>query len=103
MAGASPSWEIPKITPLLKLSDHVSRRAVRDRGTACSCSGVEPHIDCPPWLDGRRHSYSSRRYRAAQRFSGGNPPLGDRRTLGGVALHSSHPALGAAFATASAR
>src|SRR5437870_5523882 len=103
MAGASPSWEIPKITPPLKLSDHVSRRAVRDCGTACGCSGVQPHFDCPPRLNGRHHSYSSRSYCAAPRFARGESRLRYRSTLGGVALHSSHPSLGAAFATASAR
>src|ERR1700757_4721523 len=81
-AGASPSWEIPKITRPRKLSDHVSRRAVRERGTARDCSAVQPHFDCPPWVNGRHHSHSSRRWRVAAGVSRGNSRLGDRRTLG---------------------
>src|SRR5712692_6950816 len=79
------------------IAGHTSTRKRNDIGRDWPCA------DRAARFHGRHYPYAACRHRAATGVSRGDARLGDRRALGGVAVHVADATLGSSLAAAAAR
>src|SRR3989441_338672 len=109
--AGSRSSAIPRTTRPLSSSARGWGRSIREHAIAGHTStqrrgnaGQYPaSADRAARLHGRHHPYPACRHRAATGVSRGDARLGDRRALGGIAVHVADATLGASLAAAAAR